>query len=146
MDYLATYPYAYIRYHDSDMQLHIYKETADHVFPKAQTIIRGFYRLTNTPHTNDRFYRNGAIFVEWKTLRYAVASAVEAEVGRFFYNAQMEIPIRNTLESLGHLKKPTPIRTDNSIATVFVYDNIHTERSKYWVMQYYWLQDCTTQE
>ena len=55
MDYLATYPYAYIRYHDSDMQLHIYKETADHVFPKAQTIIRGFYRLTNTPHTNDRF-------------------------------------------------------------------------------------------
>ena len=79
-------------------------------------------------------------------LQHAVASASEAEVGEVSHHAQMKIPIRNTLEALGHLKKPTPIGTDNSIATVFVYDNIHTERSKYWVMQYYWLQDCTTQE
>ena len=45
-----------------------------------------------------------------------------------------------------HTQKPTPIRTDNSAATGFIYDNIHTQISKSWDMYYYWLQDRMTQE
>ena len=63
MDYLATYPYAYIRYHASDMQNHIDTDAAYLVLPKAYIIISSFYHLTNTPHTNDRFLSNGVILV-----------------------------------------------------------------------------------
>ena len=45
-----------------------------------------------------------------------------------------------------HPQKPTLIRTDNSTATGFVYDNIHTKRPKSWDMRYYWLRDRMTQE
>ena len=58
----------------------------------------------------------------------------------------MEIPIRNTLEVLGHPQKPTPMITENSTATGFVYDNIHMKISKYWDMHYYWLQGHMTPE
>ena len=64
MDYLETYPDAYIQYHASDMELHIDTDAEYLVLPKARSIITGFYHLTNTPQTSDRFLRNGAIFVE----------------------------------------------------------------------------------
>ena len=51
----------------------------------------------------------------------------------------MAIPIINTFKSLGNMQKPTPIRTDNYIATGFVYDNIHMKKSKSWDMRDYWL-------
>ena len=50
MDCLATYPDAYIRYHASDIKLHIYMDTAYFFLPKARSRIAYFYHLTNTPH------------------------------------------------------------------------------------------------
>ena len=128
------------------MQLHIYTDASYLVLTKELSTITGFYHPKNTPHTSDRFLRNGAILFEWKTLQNIVESEAEAEVGGIFRNEQTEIPIINKLESLVQPQKPTPIRTDNSIATGFVYNKIHTKRSKYWIMRYYWIQNCTTQE
>ena len=48
------------------------------------------------------FFRNGAILVECKTLRHVVAQESEAEVGGLLHNDRMEIPMRNSLEALGH--------------------------------------------
>ena len=39
-----------------------------------------------------------------------------------------------------------PLKTENSTATGFVYDNIHQKRSKSWDMRYYWLRDRMTQQ
>ena len=89
MDYLATYLDAYIRYHASDMQLHIDTEAAYPVLPKSWSRITGFYHLTNTPYTSDIFFSNGVIFVEWKKLRHVLSSAVEAEVCVVFRNSRM---------------------------------------------------------
>ena len=55
MDNLETYPDAYIQYHTSDMQLFIDTNAAYIVLPKARSRIAGFYHLTNTSHTSDRF-------------------------------------------------------------------------------------------
>ena len=55
MEYLETYPDAYIQYHSIDIQLCIGTDAAFPVLPKARRRIAGFYHLKNTPHTSDRF-------------------------------------------------------------------------------------------
>ena len=74
-----------------------------------------------------------------------VSSAAEAEVGGVFHNAQVAIPIRTLLKALHHPQPPTPIKTDNSTAYSFIYNNIHQKRSKSWDMRYYWLRDRLAQ-
>ena len=67
----------------------------------------------------------GAILVEYKTLRYVVLLYAEAEVAGIFHNVGVALPIRHMLEALNHPQQPTPLKTDNSTATGFVYNNIH---------------------
>ena len=74
------------------------------------------------------------------------ASAAEAETAGLFYNAQTAIPIRRLLTAIGHPQPPTPLKTDNSTALGFVYDNIHQRRSKSWDMRYWWLRDKVNQK
>ena len=63
-----------------------------------------------------------------------------------YHNAGISLSLRSFLEALNHPQPPTPIKTDNSTATGFVYDNIHQKRSKTWDMRYYWLRDRQTQQ
>ena len=86
------------------------------------------------------------LLVKCKTLRHVVSSAAEAEVAGVFHNAGMALPLCHFLECLGHPQPPTPIKTDNSTATGFIYDNIHQRRSKSWDMRYYWLRDRSNQQ
>ena len=141
MDYLNTYPNASIRYHASDMILHIDSDAAYLVAPKSRSRVAGFYYLSNHPTPQHQANLNGSILVECKTLRHVVSSAAEAEVGGIFHNAQTTIPIRTLLQALGHHQPPTPINTDNATANGFVHDNIYQKRSKSWDMRYYWLRD-----
>ena len=145
MDYLHTHPNAFVRYYASDMILHVDSDAAYLVLPKARSRIAGYYYLSSHPNITKHAKLNGAILVECKTLRHVVSSAAEAEVAGVYYNATQAIVIRRALEALGHLQPPTPIKTDNSTATGFVYDNIHQKRSKSWDMRYYWLRDKMNQ-
>ena len=146
MDYLHTYTNAYIRYYASDMVLHVDSDAAYLVAPKARSRIAGYFHLTNHPNISKRPKLNGAILVECKTLRHVVSSSAEAEVAGVFHNATTAIPIRHVLTVLGHPQPPTPLKTDNSTATGFVYNNIHQKRSKAWDMRYHWLRERQTQQ
>ena len=73
-----------------------------------------------------------------------VASAAEAETAGLFFNAQEALPIRYLLEQLGHKQPPTPLKTDNSTANLFVHSNIRQKRSKSWDMRFHWLRDKST--
>ena len=84
------------------MQLNIDTDAAYIVLLESQSTIPCLYHLTNIPHTSDRFFENGTILIERKTLRHSVASAEEAEFGGVFYNSQMTIPIRTLSEAMGH--------------------------------------------
>lgn len=145
MDYFHTYPNAYLRYHASDMVFRIDSDAAYLVAPKARSRVAGYFHLAEHPNLTEDPTLNGAIMVECKTLRHVVSSAAEAEVAGVFHNAGMAIPLRHFLDCLNHHQPPTPIKTDNSTATAFVYNNIHQKRSKSWDMQYYWLRDRHTQ-
>ena len=145
MDYLHIYPNDYLRYHASDMVLHIDSDAAYLVAPKARSRIAGYFYLSDHPNITKHPKLNGAVLVECKTLRHVVSSAAEAEVAGIFHNAGIAIHIRHFLKCLGHPQPPTPLKTDNSKATRFVYNNTHQKRSRSWDMRYYWRRNCHTQ-
>ena len=138
LDYVATYPYTFVRYKASYMVLHCDSDAAYLVAPKARSRIAGYYHLSDL-HTLPP--PNGPIHVEYRTLRHVVASAAEAETAGVFHNAQTIIPIRRILLALNHPQPPTPLKSDNSTTIGFIHDNIHQRRSKSWDMRYYWLRD-----
>ena len=108
MDYVATYPDAYIRYHASDMILNVESDAAYLVLPNAKSRIAGFFQLTDRHPTNNKS-PNGPLLVECKTIKHVVTSAAEAETSALFHNAKTSIPIRRILIALGHPQPPTPI-------------------------------------
>ena len=147
LDYVATHPDAIIRFHASDMILHIDSDAAYLVMPGAKSRISGYFQLGN----HDGCYSfpngvNGAILVECKTLRNVVASAAEAETGGVFHNAQIGIIIRVALTELGHPQPPTPLKTDNTTTANFTNSTLRQKRSKSWDMRYNWLRDRQAQE
>ena len=142
LDYAATYPNAKIRFYASDMNLQADSDAAYLVLPSARSRYAGYFYLGTLKSTNGRL--NGAILVVCKSIRSVVASAAEAETGGLFYNGQDAIIIRHSLEALGHPQPKTPIKTDNSTATGFIYDNIRQRKSKTWDMRWNWLRDKQT--
>ena len=59
----------------------------------------------------------------------------------FFYNAGTAVPIRHI-----HPQPATPLKTNNSMATCFLYDNIHQKQSKSWDIHYHFLRNQQTQQ
>ena len=84
LDYMATYPNAKIRFHASDMILHVDSDAAYLVAPNAKSRIAGYYYLGDRPEKQTNKI-NGAILVECRYLKHVVASAAEAETGGLFH-------------------------------------------------------------
>lgn len=146
LDFVSTYPNGKIRFHASDMILHIDTDAAYLVMPNAKSRVAGYYYLSSHP-TNppSKVPRNGAVLVECSTIKHVVSSAAEAECSGCFTNAQKAIPIRIALEELGHPQPKTPIKTDNSTAEGFANKSMRQKRSKAWDMRYHWLRDRNAQ-
>jgi hypothetical protein len=149
MDYAATYPLAIIRYHASDMVLHIDSDAAYLVLPNARSRYAGHYFLSDRPPkppAKPTPQPNGAILTICKTIRGVMASAAEAETGGVYGNAQEALACRVSLLALGHPQPATPLKTDNSTANSFVHANIKQRRSKTWDMRWNWLRDKATHQ
>ena len=130
MDYLSTYPDAFICYHASQMILRVDSDAAYLVLPKAKSRIAGFYHLTNNAPTPAQATRNAPLLVECKTIKHVVTSAAEAETSALFHNAKTIIPNRKILIQLGHDQPTTPMKVDNSTAVGFVNKKITQNISK----------------
>jgi hypothetical protein len=115
LDYLAAHPDATIRYHASDMILHIHSDASYLSVANARSRLGGLFLLGNKPPKHDKL--NGSILNVASVIKHVVASAAESEVGACFHNAQSGAPLRVTLTEVGHIQPPTLLRTDNS--TVF---------------------------
>ena len=126
------------------MVIHVDSNATYLVAPKARSRVAGYFHLSDHPNITKHPKLNSEILVECKTLRHVVSSSAEADIAGVFHNASMALPIHHFLTQLNHPQPPTPIKTDNSTTTGFVYDNIHQKRSKSWDMRYYWLHDRMT--
>jgi hypothetical protein len=102
VDYLATHPDATIRYHASDMILHIQSDASYRSVSSAPSRLGGLFLCGDKSPQQDKL--NGSILNVASVIKNAVASAAESEVGACFHNAQSGAPLRVTLTELGHIQ------------------------------------------
>jgi hypothetical protein len=150
LNYAASHPDATIRYRASDMILHIHSDASYLSEPKSRSRAGGHYFLSDLSTTPNEPPSqpptlNGPLFTISRIMRNVMGSAAEAEIGATYINGQEAIPIRTTLEELGHPQPPTPMQVDNSTAEGFANDTIKQKRSKAIDMRFYWIKDRTRQ-
>lgn len=75
-----------------------------------------------------------------------MSSAQEAESGAAFINNLEAIPMKDTLEVLGHPQGPIPIQLDNKFAVGIINDTMTQRRSKPIDILFYWLKDREIQK
>ena len=107
LDYCATHPNTRVRFHASNMLLHVDSDAAYLVDSTAKSHMAGHFQLVHQ-HPSPTNFVNGAILVECKTLKYIVASSAKIETAAAFQNSQISLPIRHMLNSMGHPQNPTP--------------------------------------
>jgi hypothetical protein len=144
LDYLATHPDTTIRYHASDMILHIHSDASYLSVSNARSRLGGLFFLGNKNPEQDTL--NGSILNVAAVIINVVASAAESEVGACFHNAQSAAPLSVTLTELGHTQPPPPLRTDSSTAFSIVNETIKQKLSKAMDMRYHWLTDIVRQK
>jgi hypothetical protein len=144
LDYLATHQDATIKYHASDMILHIHSDASYLSVSNAQSRLGGLFFLGNKSPEQDKL--NRSILNVASVIKNVVDSAAESEVGACFHNAQSGAPLRVTLTKLGHTQTPTPLRTDSSTAFGILNETIKQKRSKAMDMRYHLLTDRVCQK
>jgi hypothetical protein len=144
LDYLATHPDAIIRYHASNMILHIHSDSSYLSVSNARSCLGGMFFLGNKSPEQDML--NRSILNVASVIKNVVSSAAESEVGACFHNAQSGAPLRVTLTELGHTQPPAPLCTDNSTAFGILNETIKQKISKAMDMRYHWLTDRVCQK
>jgi hypothetical protein len=150
LDYASTHPDAFIRYSASDMTYWIHTDASYLSESKARSRAGGYHYLSDTPtfpikSTDPLPKHNAPILINSKIIDAVMSSAQEAETGAGFLNAKDAIPIRNTLQELGHSQPATPIQFDNKVATGIITDTVTQRKSKSMDMRFYWIRDRTRQ-
>jgi hypothetical protein len=144
LDYLDTHPDVAIRYHASNMILHIHSDTSIISVSNARSRLGGLCFLGNKFPKKDTL--NGSILNIAAVNKNVVPSTSESEVGACFHNAQSGAPLRITLAKLDHTQPPTPLRTDNSTAFRILNETIKQKRSKAMDIRYQWLTNRVIQK
>jgi hypothetical protein len=144
LNYAATHPEATIRFHKSDMILHIHTDASYLSEAEAKSRVAGFLFLSTEPSPQP-VPINGPVHIVSQILRTVVASAAEAEVAAAFVSGQDGSHIQNILHFLKHPQPATPIQTDNSVAKGIIDNTVKQKRSKAIDMRYYWLRNRVAQ-
>jgi hypothetical protein len=100
LDYAASQDEAVVTYKASDMKLAIHSDASYLSEPKARSRAGGHFFLTKKH--NDTQPDNGAVLNVAQVIKSVMSSAAEAELGALFINAKLAVPIRHTLEEMGH--------------------------------------------
>ena len=102
LDYVATHPNASIRFHASRMRLRVDSNASYHSVKQAWSRSGGHFILSDSSPDPSKPpvtpMPNGTLHAKCRTLRNVMVSAVEAELGALFHNAQVAEPIRICLE------------------------------------------------
>ena len=113
LDYCATHPNSGVRYVASDMILNAHSDASYLSEPDGRSRAGGHFYLSKH---NDENFNNGAILTLSTIIKHVMASASEAELAALFYNSKAAVPLRVTLQEMGHPQPPTLITSDNTTA------------------------------
>ena len=89
---------------------------------------------------------DGIVFVVYKILRKIMDSDAEAKLGALFLTCQEAVPIRITLEGMGHPQPPTHVQVEKSTALGIATVTIKQRKSKPMYMRFYWIRDRSNQD
>ena len=80
-------------------------------------------------------------------MKMVLSPAAEAEYGGIFINAKEGVPIRITLNKLGHNqpKTGTPLKTDNSTPHGIVHNNVRQDKSRCFDTGFHWIREHAKQ-
>jgi len=124
------------------MVLAIHSDTSYLSESKARSRAGGHFSMS----TNTEFpANNGAVFTIAQIIKAVILSAAEAEIGAMFVNAREAVPMRKTLEEMGHPQPKTPLQTDNTSAHQVVTNNVQPKRTKSMDKNFHWLRDRAAQ-
>jgi hypothetical protein len=84
LNYCNTHPETKIRYHASDMILHIQSDSSYLSEKEAKSRAGEFFYMGSSTNT-DKKLTNGAILIISKVLKHVMSSAAEAEIGAAFF-------------------------------------------------------------
>jgi hypothetical protein len=148
LDYAATHPNAQICYHASQMHLWLHSDASYLNESKARSRNGNFFFLSDKPKLpikpeDPAPPLNAPILVNSKVIDAVMSSVQESETGSGFINAKDAVPMRTTLQEMGHPQGPTPVQFDNKCATGILTDT--QRRSKAMDMRFYWLRDRVRQ-
>ena len=69
-----------------------------------------------------------------------MSSASKSELAALFYNCKAAVPLRVTLEEMGHRQPKTPVTTDNSTVHGLIQSTMILKASKSMDMRFHWLK------
>lgn len=148
LNYCATHPDATVRFHASDMVLHVSSDASYLSESQGRSRAGGCFFLSSHPAPSPDAAPppiNGPIHVVSTIMPHVLSSAAESELGALFINGKEACPFREALTTLGHPQPPTPIQCDNTTAAGIANDTVKQKRSKAFDMRFYWIRDRVAQ-
>jgi hypothetical protein len=142
LDYATTHPNVVLTYRASNMVLAIHSDASYLSEPGARSRAGGHMF---TAGQEEIPLNNGAVLNVSQIIKLGMSLAAEAELGALFINAKTAVPMRKTLEELGHPQPPTPMQTNNSTAYGILKNKITPKATKAIDMHLHWLQCCDAQ-
>jgi len=106
LDYAASHPDAIITYKASKMVLATHSDASYLSEPEARSRAGGHFFMSEDSEDPPN---NGAVLNIAQIIKAVMSSAAEAELGAMFINACKAIPVRTTLEEMGHKQPRTPM-------------------------------------
>lgn len=130
LNHAATHPDAVVHFWVSDMVLHTDSDAPHLSEPKARSRVAGHHHLSDHPDKTSHPKLNGPILVISNVLKNVMGSAAKAETAGLHHNCMEACPIRTTLEELGWPQPPTPVVTDNAVASGITTGAVKQKQSK----------------
>ena len=127
MDYCATHPDATVRFHASDMIIALHSDASHLSEPGSKSRAAGHFYLT---HRGTKDLDNGTILNLSKIIKHVMGSAAESEMASLYYNCKKVVPMKTTLEEMGHEQPATKVTTDNESAAGLVNKTMTPKRAK----------------
>ncbi len=86
--------------------------------------------LTNK---GDKEFNNCAILNPASIIKHVMSLASESKMVALYYSCKLAIPIRTTLEKMGHTQPRSPITTDSSTAQGLTVGTMSPKASNQWI-------------
>eukprot|EP00804_Cyclotella_cryptica_P005738 CCRYP_000080-RC/>CCRYP_000080-RC protein AED:0.27 eAED:0.24 QI:0/0/0/1/0.33/0/4/0/743 len=143
LDYVATHPNPSIQYLASNMILALDTDGSYLLELGGKSRAAAYMFLTKK---DDPDFHNSAVLILSSIIKHVMASSSETEIASLFYVCKAAIPLRITLEEMGHPQPgPTPVTTDNSTAVGLTLKTMIPKASKSMDMRFQWLKCRHTQ-